>query len=74
MKPIKKKTAKLFIALIVVAAVIGSIFAFVPMNFGKTQFNSVFGDRMTLPEALIYNSKNEFTHSFHICTSKLKKN
>ncbi len=24
------------------------------------QFNSVFGDRMTLPEALIYNSKNEF--------------
>ena len=41
MKPIKKKTAKLFIALIVIAAVIGSIFTFVPMNFGKVVFTSV---------------------------------
>jgi len=50
MKPIKKKTAKLFIALIVIAAVVGSIFAFVPMNFGKTKFNSVLGALSYSPE------------------------
>ncbi len=50
MKPIKKKTAKLFIALIVIAAVIGSIFAFVPMNFGATRFNSAFGALTYSPE------------------------
>lgn len=50
MKPIKKNTAKLFIALIVIAAVVGSIFAFVPMAFGKTSFNSVFGSLSHSPE------------------------
>ncbi|MBQ3158766.1 MAG: hypothetical protein IJB98_03640, partial [Clostridia bacterium] len=43
MKPIKKKTAKIFIALIVIAAVIGSIFTFVPINFGKVAFTSIAG-------------------------------
>jgi len=50
MKPIKKKTAKLFIALIAIAAVIGSIFAFVPMNFGSTRFNSAIGSLTYSPE------------------------
>lgn len=43
MKPIKKKTAKIFIALIVVAAVIGSIFCFVPMSFNSFTFTSISG-------------------------------
>ena len=43
MKPIKKKTAKIFIALIVIAAVIGSVFTFVPINFGKVAFTSIAG-------------------------------
>lgn len=50
MKPIKKKTAKLFIALIAIAAVIGSIFAFVPMNFGDVSFTSVLGSVQYSPE------------------------
>ncbi|MBQ7466787.1 MAG: hypothetical protein IJS74_01805 [Clostridia bacterium] len=41
MKPIKKKTAKLFIILIAVAAVIATLFTFVPMHFGATTFTSV---------------------------------
>jgi len=43
MKPIKKKKAKIFIALIAIAAVLGSLFAFVPMNFGGAEFTSVLG-------------------------------
>ena len=43
MKPIKKKTAKIFIALIVIAAVIGTVFTFVPINFGNVAFTSVVG-------------------------------
>jgi len=50
MKPIKKKTAKLFIALIAIAAVIGSIFAFVPMNFGDVSFTSVLGSVQYSPD------------------------
>lgn len=50
MKPIKKKTAKLFIALIAICAVVGSVFAFVPMNFGETTFNSVLGSFTYSPE------------------------
>ena len=50
MKPIKKKTAKLFIVLIAICAVVGSIFTFVPMNFGATRFNSVFGSLSYSPE------------------------
>lgn len=41
MKPIKKKTAKLFIILIAIAAVIGTLFTFVPMNFGSYTFTSL---------------------------------
>ena len=43
MKPIKKKTAKIFITLIVIAAVIGTLFTFVPINFGKVAFTSISG-------------------------------
>lgn len=43
MKPIKKKTAKLFIALIIISAVIGALFTFVPMNFGDKTFLSFSG-------------------------------
>jgi len=43
MKPIKKKTAKLFISIIAVMAVIGTIFTFVPMEFKSFTFNSVAG-------------------------------
>ncbi len=41
MKPIKKKTAKLFIILIAIVAVIGTLFTFVPMNFGSYTFTSL---------------------------------
>lgn len=41
MKPINKKIAKLFISLIVVALVIGSLFAFVPMRFSNGTFTSL---------------------------------
>ena len=42
MKPIKKKTAKIYIILIAIAAVIGTLFTFVPMNFGGYTFTSIF--------------------------------
>ena len=50
MKPIKKKTAKFLIALIAICAIVGSIFAFVPMNFGSIRFNSVIGSLSYSPE------------------------
>jgi len=50
MKPIKKKTAKFLIAIIVICAIVGSIFAFVPMNFGSSRFNSAFGALSYSPE------------------------
>lgn len=43
MKPIKKRTAIVFIALTVVAALIGAIFTFVPMNFNSFSFTSLLG-------------------------------
>lgn len=43
MKPIKQKTAKWFIALIVIVAVVGTLFTFVPMNLGGYYFTSVVG-------------------------------
>ncbi len=43
MKPIKKKTAKIFIVLIVIAAVFGTIFTFVPMTFSSGSFTSLLG-------------------------------
>ena len=43
MKPIKKKTAKIFIALIVIAAVIGTLFTFVPISSGAYTFTSLLG-------------------------------
>jgi len=43
MKPTKKKTAKIYIALILILAVVGTLFAFVPMNFGNTSFTSLLG-------------------------------
>lgn len=44
MKPIKKKTAKLFIILIAIFAVLGTLFTFVPMHFGATTFTSIAAD------------------------------
>ena len=41
MKPINKKVAKIFIALIVIALVVGSVFAFVPMRFNNVTFTSL---------------------------------
>lgn len=43
MKPINKKVAKVFISLIVVALVVGTLFAFVPMRFNSFTFTSMFG-------------------------------
>ncbi len=43
MKPIKKRTAKIFIALVIIALVVGTLFAFVPMNFGSYRFTSLVG-------------------------------
>lgn len=45
MKPIKKKFAKLYIALITVVLVVASVFCFVPMKWGSTtNYNSIIGD------------------------------
>lgn len=43
MKPINKKVAKVFISLIVIALVIGTLFAFVPMRFNSFTFTSFAG-------------------------------
>lgn len=43
MKPIKKKPAIFLIVIIAVAVVLGSLFAFVPMTFGHTRYNSFAG-------------------------------
>ena len=41
MKPINKKVAKVFIILVVIALVVGSLFAFVPMRFNSYPFTSI---------------------------------
>lgn len=41
MKPINKKVAKVFISLVVIALVVGSLFAFVPMRFNSYTFTSI---------------------------------
>lgn len=41
MKPINKKVAKVFIILVVIALVVGSLFAFVPMRFNSYTFTSI---------------------------------
>ena len=43
MKKIKKKPAILLTILLSVVLVVGSIFAFVPMTFGHTQYKSIAG-------------------------------
>ena len=43
MKPTKKKSAKIYIALILIVAIVGTLFAFVPMQFGNTTFTSLLG-------------------------------
>lgn len=40
MKPIKKKTAKIFIAFIALMAVIGTLFTFVPVEFDTFRYNA----------------------------------
>ena len=44
MKPIKKKFAKLYIALLAVVLVLASVFCFIPMKWGNSYYNSFIGD------------------------------
>ena len=44
MKPLKKSTAKFLIIFVSILLVIGLVFAFIPMNFGNSQYLSFMGN------------------------------
>ena len=44
MKPIKKKFAKLYIAILTIVLAVAAVFCFVPMKWGNSFYNSFIGD------------------------------